>query len=218
MNDRLKRITEAVWFLLLLAVVAGCASSAKLAPGEGDVAAAEVSVERLDDGRSGFVLEEESQLDGDLRDRFEEGVEALEEEEYQAAVDAFSEVVEAHPGQTAPQINLAAAHMGLEQTEEAEEPLQKALRLVPGHPLASHRYGLLLRRQGRFDEARQVYETALEEFPEYHPIRRNLAILCDLYIGDLEYALEQYEIYAEERPDDEQVKVWIAELRGRLER
>jgi hypothetical protein len=47
---------------------------------------------------------------------------------------------------------------------------------------------------------------------------RNLGILCDLYQDDLTCALEHYEIYSNAKPEDKQIKSWIADLRGRLGR
>ena len=55
-------------------------------------------------------------------------------------------------------------------------------------------------------------------FPDYLPARRNLGILCDLYLNDPACALKQFEIYSEAMPGDAQVKIWIAELRMRLGR
>jgi tetratricopeptide (TPR) repeat protein len=88
--------------------------------------------------------------------------------------------------------------------------------MVPQHPVASNEYGLLLRKAGRFAEARTIYEKTLATFPEYLPAHKNLGILCDLYLNDLACAMEQYEMYSVAMPGDEQVKIWIADLRRRL--
>ena len=100
--------------------------------------------------------------------------------------------------------------------EEAEQHLKTALEMVPGHPVAGNEYGLLLRESGRFAEARQVYEQILETFPEYLPVRRNLGVLCDLYLNDVQCAVGQFELYSQARPQDELVKTWLSELRIRV--
>jgi len=92
------------------------------------------------------------------------------------------------------------------------------LSLVPEHPVACNEYGLLCRRSGRFAEARAVYEKSITRFPNYFPLHRNLGILCDLYLNDPACALEHYEIYSAARPENKQVKLWIADLRARLGR
>ena len=76
----------------------------------------------------------------------------------------------------------------------------------------------MLRKGGRFNESRKVYEQAIADFPDYLPARRNLGILCDLYLNDPACALNQFEIYSQGMPEDAQVKIWIAELRMRLDK
>jgi tetratricopeptide (TPR) repeat protein len=76
--------------------------------------------------------------------------------------------------------------------------------------------GIVYRRTGRFDAAHASYEQALSIHPDYHYARRNLGVLCDLYLADLECALNQYESYVEIVSDDEQVVIWIADIRIRL--
>lgn len=209
-----------------LSVLAGCAAGSK--PSTEPVAKVGPSlpatplvptgpvVERFADGREGFVIRETPRMDAESRKDFERAATLMQNEDYAKAIELLEKVIERSPGVTAPYINLAIAYRHIDQPEPAEQHLKTALGLVPEHPLASNEYGLLLRRAGRFAEARAIYEKTLVAFPDYHPARRNLGILCDLYLNDQACALEQYELYSAAKPTDEQVKIWIAELNARM--
>ena len=203
--------------LLFSLVLSGCAGSSS--PYQEELSGRNPGlVSRLEDGRTGFVIRESDPLDDDMNKLFERGVSALESNDYEAAADIFRRISEATPHRTAPYINLAIAFIRSDRDGQAEEPLKKALELVAGHPLASHEYGLLLRRAGRFEEARTVYEKSLNRFPEYFPLRKNLGVLCDLYLNDLKCAKREYGLFLEAQPEDEQVKLWLVEVQGRLAR
>jgi Tfp pilus assembly protein PilF len=175
-------------------------------------------VERLKDGRQGFVIREKVEMDAKSRAEFERAVAMLNDGKNDAAIELLKRVIDRSPGLTAPHIDFAMASLRTGNPDLAEQHLKAALALVPGHPAASNEYGLLLRRAGRFKEARGVYEKAIDGFPDYLPARRNLGILCDLYLNDPVCALEQFETYSERMPADGEVKIWIAELRIRLGR
>jgi Tfp pilus assembly protein PilF len=211
---------------VVLAVLSGCMTGGRTKPeadggktvSEEAAVAGGANVGRLDDGREGFAIVETSRMDGASRSSFERAVAMMNEGDFGKAVELLEKVIEQSPGVTAPYINIAIAYERIGKPEKAEENLKTALIMVPGHPVAGNEYGLLLRKTGRFAEARTVYEKTLGIFPEYLPAHKNLGILCDLYLNDPACAIEQYGIYSEAVPGDEQVKIWIADLRMRLGR
>lgn len=209
---------------LALGLLAGCATGAKVqppiavAPPEPPPVLEVSSVAPLGDGREGFIITEIPGVDAATVNDFDQAVVLMQAGDYNAASSLLEKVVEQGPGVTAPYINLAIASRHNGQPEQAEESLKTALQLIPAHPVASNEYGLLLRKAGRFAEARAIYEKALSTFPDYSPAHKNLGILCDIYLKDSVCALEHYELYSLAVPKDEQVKLWVADLRGRLER
>jgi len=195
------------WLALasLLALFSGCAAT-----GKGP------SVTRLDDGRHGFVIRETPDMDAGSRAEFERAVNMMNAGNNDAAIELLTRVIDRSKGATAPHINIAMAYLRTGKPELAEQHFKTALGLVPNHPVAGNEYGLLLRRSGRFQEARETYEKSVAAFPEYLPARKNLGILCDLYLNDPACALKQFEFYSKTMPADEKVKIWIAELRIRM--
>jgi len=206
---------------MALSVLAGCAT-------DGKVKAAPVAVEpsvvtkppvaRLEDGREGFIITEVPTMDEAARRDFDRAVTMLKNQDYGQAIDLLEKVIERSPGVTAPYIDIAITYLRVGKPSLAEKHIKTALRLFPEHPVASNEYGLLCRTTGRFAEARAIYEKAIARFPEYYPLRKNLGILCDLYLNDPACALEHYEIYSKARPKDAQVTLWIADARARLGR
>ena len=85
----------------------------------------------------------------------------------------------------------------------------------PLHPVANNELGLIYRKAGKFKEARTTYQKVIANYPEFAAAKRNLGVLCDLYIRDFECALEQFENYLELNPDDKNVPIWIADVKQR---
>lgn len=223
MTERLRGsgVAPAVGMLMFLTLAVGCAVVEPQTPGavaDQLTADKEKTIARLEGERTGFVITESPATPMPWRADFERAVVLMQEGREDQAVPLLEQIVAQSPGVTAPYINLARAYRHARQFEPATAMLEMALELVPGHPVASNEYGLLLRQTGRFTEARDVYQATLRIYPEYLPVRRNLGILCELYLDDPACAVEQYTIYSQANPDDRDVALWIADLNLRMGR
>jgi Flp pilus assembly protein TadD len=165
----------------------------------------------------GFTITEEARIGGDVRADYETALSYLEQGRHDEGIELLEQVAEAAPELSAPRIDLGIAQHRAGDLEAAESNLLLALESNPEQPVAHNELGIIYRKTGRFEEARKSYESALDVYPGFHFARRNLAILCDLYLADLQCALRNYEAYMKTVPSDEEASMWIADIRYRLD-
>ena len=162
----------------------------------------------------GFTITEDIDVSGDMRTDYEEAVRLLEQGQPQG-IRVMQDVILEAPDLVSPYIDLGIALHRAGDLEGAEQSLLKARALNPEHPVVHNELGIIYRKTGRFAEARKSYEAALAIYPNYHYTRRNLAVLCDLYLADTNCALENYEAYMNTVPGDDEAAMWVADLRLR---
>lgn len=168
--------------------------------------------------RGGYNKPVNIDIDSDIEDSFNQAVKHLKAQEYDQAIALLTDIIQMEKRAAAPYVNLGMAYDLKGDVKQAEEYLQQAVSIDLAHPVANNQLGLLYRKQGRFDDARKAYTNALSQYPDYLPVRKNLGILCELYLRDFPCAMEQYEYYQKLRPDDKSVNNWVVDLSRRMGR
>jgi Flp pilus assembly protein TadD len=197
---------RAALFVVPALVISGCATT--------DSTRSQARIEIQEE--IGFTITEEARISADVRTDYEAALRYLEQDRYEEGVALLEAVAEEAPQLSAPRIDLGIAYHRAGNLEAAESNLLLALESNPDNPVAHNELGIVYRKAGRISEARQSYEAALAIYPGYHFARRNLAVLCDLYLADLKCALENYEAYMATVSSDEQAAMWISDIRARL--
>jgi Flp pilus assembly protein TadD len=170
----------------------------------------------IETDETGFTITEQVRIGGTARADYERALALLRQARYEEGIPLLVAVTEAAPDVTAPYVDLGIAYEQSGDLERAEQALGTAALLSPDHPIVHNELGILYRRTGRFAEARESYEKALSVFSDFHFARRNLAVLCDLYLADLECALQNYTAYMQSVDEDPEVEIWINDIRNRL--
>jgi Flp pilus assembly protein TadD len=197
--------------LILIPVCAAMAACATTT--EKPRATAQVAVQQ----QVGFTITEAVSMNEATRTDYDRALALLGAGNLEQGIAVLETVVENAPGVSGPQVDLGIALHRQGDLEAAEERLSQALELNPEHPVIHNELGIIYRKTGRFDAARRSYEAALATYPGYHHARRNLGVLCDLYLADPDCALESYEAYMQTVPGDEEAAMWIVDLRNRTQ-
>jgi Flp pilus assembly protein TadD len=164
----------------------------------------------------GFTITEVTRISSGVKSDYDTALDYLEQDRLEEGIALLEAVADGAPQLSAPRIDLGIAYHRAGNLEAAETNLLLALESNADHPIAHNELGIVYRKAGRISEARQSYEAALAIYPGYHFARRNLAVLCDLYLADLKCALENYEAYMATVSSDDEAAMWISDIRARL--
>ena len=122
-----------------------------------------------------------------------DGMKALDEGKYEAAVQAFRKAIEADAKDYFAHFNLAMAYTFIARDPEAVAEYRKTLELKPGLYEAELNGGIVLLRQKNPVEALPLFEGAVEQKPQEFRARYYLAE-SELQTGDYARAEESYKL------------------------
>jgi tetratricopeptide (TPR) repeat protein len=158
-----------------------------------------------------------------MRHEYNLALQAKREGEYARAIPLFEQMTVLYPQLSGPWVQLGDIALSVEKDQKqaltnAYTHFFKATQVNPHNYRARNRLAKVLRQQGRFKEAEAEYKKALESWPSFANGYKNLGILYDLYIGNKQAALDNYQVYQalQEKPE-RKVRGWIADLTRQID-
>ncbi len=173
------------------------------------------STSRPTDGGENTQIEERD-VPPRAKTLYEQAVSIMASGDYLEAQLRFQEFLLQYPTYPGAHVNLAIIYANNGDDEGAENSITDALIIDPTHPAALNQLGMLLRRQGKFQDTEAAYTRAITADPEYALGYYNLGVLNELYLQQLDVALQHYERYQALGSNDKQVEKWIVDLKRRI--
>lgn len=155
--------------------------------------------------------------DDAARQQFQQGVAAMQNDNWSAAESAFKNLVKNYPKLSGPRLNLGIIARQHGDLELAKQHFSHAIEVNPSNQEAYNQLALLHREQGEFKQAEKTFLQAIKIWPGYASIQLNLGILYELYMGEMESALKHYQNYQQLQSEpDKKVAGWIIDLQRRI--
>jgi len=129
------------------------------------------------DGSMTVVEPPEAAPSGSAEEWFEKGA-ALEDQDAEAALQAYERAVAEDPALLKAHINLGCLLHETGRLERAERIYREAIRKYGSDPVLLYNLGVLLEDMGRKNDAMAAYESALRGDPRMADCHYNLGLLC----------------------------------------
>ncbi len=151
------------------------------------------------------------------RNEYQKALNALRAGDEDTAIRHLTGMTRKYPNLAGAFVNLGMIYLKKGRYEDARQALEQATTIKPGDAVAQTHLGIAYRHLGEFDKAAQSYQQALSANPKYANAYLNAGILYDIYLQELNKALQYYEQYKALSGDsDNLVEKWIIDLKRRI--
>ncbi|HEY1898967.1 MAG TPA: tetratricopeptide repeat protein [Steroidobacteraceae bacterium] len=127
----------------------------------------------------------------------------------------FQQIATGYPLYASALVNLGILYRKHGDLAKSDQALHAAVRREARDAEGWCELGVTLRLEGKFHDAVDAYNQAINLKPDFAAAYRNLAVVQDLYLGETAAALTAMEHYQELAADDKAVVGWIADLKQR---
>ena len=152
----------------------------------------------------------------EVQAEFTRAVEMLKSGQRGVALQLFQHLAQRYPQLAGVRVNIGIIQLQNNKTKDAIATLKRAIQINPANVSAHHHLGIAYRQAGQFSEAKDSYLQALKLSPDYANAHLNLGILYDIYLQQLDEALEHYKQFQRlSGTEDKQVSKWVIDLERR---
>lgn len=148
---------------------------------------------------------------------YQDAIIALNDNDLDKAEALFTQMSVRQPNIAGPWANLALIQVKQGNLAQAETFVEKALIKNSKMPQALNLSGYLAQKNGKVKEAEAQYLKALSEKPDYALAHYNVALLYDVYLQDIEKAIQHYQLYLSYNDKKDQgTEDWLEGLKATM--
>ena len=148
---------------------------------------------------------------------YNEAIAAAKEGKTEKAIILLEKVTQTNPDFSVAYTDLGLQYLRKDNLQAADRAFEKSISLNSSDFVAYNHRGVILRKQGDFAGAKDMYQTAIDQNPDYANAHLNFAVLYDIYLYELDHAMQHYKKYQSlTSNDDKLVGKWIVDLDRRI--
>lgn len=148
---------------------------------------------------------------------YNEAIAAAKEGKTEKAIRLLEKITQTNPDYAVAYTDLGLQYLREDNLQAAGRAFEKSISLNSSDFVAYNHKGVILRKQGDFAGAKGMYQTAIDQNPDYANAHLNFAVLYDIYLYELDHAMQHYKKYQSlTSNDDKLVGKWIVDLDRRI--